>query len=138
MGVLTWIFIYLFIYYWCKRNKYSLFFFWGETLKFIWIVHCNIGYKANMLILLLWGGEHDKPSGSTCNNGTKCSCSHLNFIIMGSLFSLPLHFFSCFACVCRWLFFWTWIRKKSCPSLFIQGSSSQNMLLKCVACSYYK
>jgi hypothetical protein len=33
------------------------------------------------------------PSGATCNNGTRCSCAHFNFIIMGSLFSLPLHFF---------------------------------------------
>jgi len=45
------------------------------------------------LYILFWVGEHGKPSGATCNSGTRCSCAHFNFIIMGSLFSLPLHFF---------------------------------------------
>jgi len=60
------------------------------------IIFMGLLFSSPLLIflyILFWVGEHGKPSGAICNSGTRCSCAHFNFIIVGSLFSLPLHFF---------------------------------------------
>jgi len=69
------------------------------------------------LYILFWVGEHGMPSGATCNNGTRCSCAHFNFRIMGSLFSLPLHFF--LLCLCLGVVVFLDMNKEETMSILI-------------------